>query len=59
MPEQIIANPYKRIEALESVIKVIATWGRVDLANRKDKVKRQMPPCLRAEDVVRLVEGVM
>ena len=59
MNQQLLPNPYQRIEDLERSLKVIATWARVDVEHKKDKIKRSLPPCLRAEDVVRLVEGVM
>lgn len=59
MNEQLLPNPYKRIEQLEQSMKVLGTWARVDIANRKDAVKRSMPRCLRPEDVAALVDKVM
>jgi len=56
MSEQILSNPYKRIETMERALKTIGTWARVDIANKADRVKRSLPPCLRAQDVVALVD---
>jgi len=59
MREQLLPNPYKRIEELERTLKVIATWARLDISNKANMAKRSFPPCLHAQDVVALVDKVI